>query len=753
MVIDNLDDLDLIIARYIPVRRGTILFTTRDSRIIGHPRYLPSESGVGIREMSDEEAFETFSRLLGGDGAATDRETSKLLLDSFEKLPLAIAQAAAYIRETRISLGKYLELFQECEQNQLELLSQALPDALAVVPIGSESPTARTVMMTWKITIDKIQRDSPLSFKLLQLMSFLDLAEISEELIKSASFLENESPVQFSKAVASLLSFALLYRLESSKYRLHRLVSFWMRVQMDLEADGEDNLISAMQLAYNGFPAMLMDDYSKCTQCLPHAIATLEHTGRKNLTVELRWDLQMVVGLALAAKADYATAMEWYKRALDGYEKTFGIDHPSTLSTVHYIGSVFDGQGEYGKALDWYQRALDGKEKTLGMNDHSTLNTVNNMATVFDSQGEYHKALEWYQRALDGREKTLGMDHPDTLDTVNNMALVFDNQGEYRKALEWYQRALDGKEKTLGMDHPSALDTVNNMAVVFHSQGEYRKALEWYQRALDGQEKILGMDHPSTLNTVLNMAVVFLSQGEYRKALEWYQRALDGYEKTFGLGHPNTLSTVHNMGLVFYEQGEYGKALGWYQRALDGSEKTLGMDHPNTLSTVNNVGLVFNKQGEYGKALEWYQRALDGKEKALGMDHPNTLETVDNMGSVFNKQGEYGKALEWYQRALDGREKTLGMDHPDTLETVDNMGSVFNEQGEYGKALEWYQRALDGKEKALGMDHPDSRHRPQHGLSFRQPTGVWQGTSMVPASPRWPSEETRREPPFGPPNC
>jgi tetratricopeptide (TPR) repeat protein len=362
MVIDNLDDLDLIIARYIPVRRGTILFTTRDSRIIGHHRYLSSESGVGIGEMSDQEAFETFSRLLGGDGVATDRETSKLLLDSFENLPLAIAQAAAYIRETRISLRKYLELFQECEQNQLELLSQALPDSLAVVPIESESRITRAVMTTWKITVDKIQRDSPLSFKLLQLMSFLDPAEISEELIRSASFLENESTVQFSKAVALLLSFALLYRLESSKYRLHRLVSFWMRVQMDLEPDGEDNLISAMQLAYNSFPARPMDDYSKCTQCLPHAIATLEHTGRKNLTVELRWDLQMVVGLALAAKADYATAMEWYERALDGYEKTLGIDHSSTLDTVHNMALVFDNQGEYGKALEWYQRALDGCE-------------------------------------------------------------------------------------------------------------------------------------------------------------------------------------------------------------------------------------------------------------------------------------------------------------------------------------------------------------------------------------------------------
>jgi tetratricopeptide (TPR) repeat protein len=145
---------------------------------------------------------------------------------------------------------------------------------------------------------------------------------------------------------------------------------------MDLELDGEENLILAMQLAYNNFLARPMDDYSKCTQCLPHAIATLEHTGRKNLTFRLRWDLQMVVGIALVAKADYATAMEWYERAFDSYGKTLGVDHPNTLGTVHHIDTVFDEQGEYGKPFEWYQRALDGCEKTLGMDHPDTLGTV-----------------------------------------------------------------------------------------------------------------------------------------------------------------------------------------------------------------------------------------------------------------------------------------------------------------------------------------------------------------------------------------
>ncbi|KAF3078608.1 hypothetical protein TWF102_003307, partial [Orbilia oligospora] len=63
--------------------------------------------------------------------------------------------------------------------------------------------------------------------------------------------------------------------------------------------------------------------------------------------------------------------MQWYKRALAGYEKTLGKDHPSTLSTIHNIAVVFDNQGKYDEAM--YKRALAGKEKVLGKDHPSTL--------------------------------------------------------------------------------------------------------------------------------------------------------------------------------------------------------------------------------------------------------------------------------------------------------------------------------------------------------------------------------------------
>ena len=182
------------------------------------------------------------------------------------------------------------------------------------------------------------------------------------------------------------------------------------------------------------------------------------------------------------------------------------------------LGFVYEAHGQYDSALQWYRRVLDGYEKTLGVDHLSTLNSVHDMASIFRKQGQYGKALEWYERVLAGEEKALGADHPDTLTTVHNMASIFDSQGQYGKALEWYERALAGREEALGVDHPSTLTTVHNMASIFDSQGQYGKALEWYERVLAGREKALGINHPLTQGTIYALVSLYKIMGQQEQA-------------------------------------------------------------------------------------------------------------------------------------------------------------------------------------------------------------------------------------------
>ena len=628
IVIDNMDDIELQSWQYIPVRHGEILFTTRDRRIIGHPGLVPAGAGIEVSRMSEEEAMATFCGIVGSEEPLLSPATGPLLT-LLDGLPLAIAQAATYIRTTHMPTANYLALFQKSEEHQQALLSEPLPAALG----NNENDLSRAVMTTWALTVQKIEQESPLSIKLLQIISFLDPDNLPSSFIEAALSAEVENHY---KQLAPLLNFGLLTCLESSNYRLHRLVGMWARVKMSSEVKHQciDQVIVLMSSC---FPSRSFHNVTKYMKMLPHALSILDHvaSGGSKFGSELLWELQGNVIDFLHRIGQRNLAMKYARLSLS-QEKVFEQDESKRYISRSRLGEIYRSMAEYAMAIHEYRQALDGQEMTLGRDHPSTLGTVNNMAGVFQDIGEYDKALSWYQRALDGMEMALGKDHPDTLATVNNTALVFQNKGEYDKALSWYQRALDGKEMALGKDHPDTLATVNNMALVFQNKGEYDKALSWYQRALDGMEMALGMGHPDTLATVNNMALVFQNKGEYDKALSWYQRALDGKEMALGKDHPSTLLTVNNMATVFRNKGEYDKALEWHQRALDGTEMALGKDHPSTLRTVNNMANVFQNKGEYDKALEWYQRALDGREKILGMGHPNTIATAKNIAILRN---------------------------------------------------------------------------------------------------------------------
>ena len=510
MVIDNFDEVDPHLEGYLPVQRGAILYTTRDGSIRGNLAYVAPGASVTIDSMTDAEGMDMFEKFLptsDGTVAPLSRADALDLLKHLGNLPLAIAQAAAYIRETGVEVSSYVKMFKECERNQQELLDDPLPSSSQ----ECKRPGSRAVMTTWAITLFNIQQKYPDSVRLLEFMSYISPDNIAKGLLRGLPFLKDESDVKFNKAFAPLLSFSLIYQLKYANFRLHRLVGLYIRRQMKSE-----DLLPLLQTLFDLLGDAFPEDIEFVTQYLhlaAHTSAALGHTPDGYQYRPSGIALLHKFGTFMSTSGDYDGGLVWLQRALDGGEMALGEDHPNTLSTVNNMANTYNSQGDYGKALVWYQRALDGREKALGKDHPDTLATVNNMANTYNSQGDYGKALVWFQRALDGWEKALGKDHHDTLTAVNNMASTYDSQGDYGKALVWFQRALDGIEKALGKDHPDTLTTVNNMASTYDSQGEYGKALVWYQRALHGREKALGKDHPDTLATAKNMSNTYIKQG------------------------------------------------------------------------------------------------------------------------------------------------------------------------------------------------------------------------------------------------
>ena len=441
MVVDNLDDTRLNF-EHLPRLRGAILFTSRDGRIRGDADWGVSVgAAVEVLQMSTSEAVQMCENM-GLEEASQDNTSAPEyaalgeLLDLLGYLPLAIAQAAAYIRQTGrrgIRISEYVGLFKASADIQERLLAKPQKSGLP----GSERDT-RVIMRTWRITIDRMKTENPVAVDMLRFMSALNPDDIPLELLHAYRPFSEHDRLVMAESIGVLVAFSLISELKldhSDSYRLHRLISFSTRRQMN-SGQGAVDLDEVAAAVLASIPNDQKGDLLKCARMVLHAVAVEGQMQDNNVLSEARFRLQ------------------------------------------HSVASIMNDQGEYDNALEWYQRALEGKEKALGKDHPSTLSTVNNMAVVFHSMGEYGKALEGYQRALEGKEKALGKDHTSSLDTVYNLAHLYvqrDHEGDLLNAADGYQRVFDGYTKIFGSGHSKTCDAshwLNRVRALLKDQGK-----------------------------------------------------------------------------------------------------------------------------------------------------------------------------------------------------------------------------------------------------------------------------------------
>ena len=427
---------------------GSVLITSR-SREAAFELVGEDENILKVEPMSEGYTLALFRKKLEGE----DHEDEVLkLLRNLDYMPLAISQAAAYIRQRalRMTVSKYLKDFHRSEKDRASLLNNVVRDR------RRDGKASNSVLGTWQISFEYIRSDRPSAARLLSLMSFFDRQGIPEELITSR-YEEDDSVVDFEEDIEVLRSFSLVaLGIKNDAFEMHRLVQFatrkWLEQRHELER-WKEKYIAIME---DAFPPGTYANWNRCQILFPHAELALEY--------------QPINESFLQPWAAVLSNAAWYAAE----------------------------QGNYNDAEQMDRRALDSKEKVLGKEHPDTLTSVGNLASVLQYQGKYEEAEQMNRRVLDGREKVLGKEHPDTLTSVGNLASVLQFQGKYEEAEQIDRRALDGREKVLGKEHPDTLTSVYCLAYLLHQQQRYQMARPLYERALVGYRKVFRSHYPTT---------------------------------------------------------------------------------------------------------------------------------------------------------------------------------------------------------------------------------------------------------------
>jgi tetratricopeptide (TPR) repeat protein len=282
---------------------------------------------------------------------------AQVLARRMDGLPLALATAGAYLRQSPISFADYLRSYEQ-KWNILQRVARELPEY-----------RERTLYTTWDLSFAQIKRQDPRAASLLTFLAYFDNQEVWYELLAAGQDRERPSWFEelvsdrliFEGAMRTLVDFCLVeVHVETGSYGLHTCVHDWTLDALNRPIDH-----SQYALAFNSVVSIVSGiDFDSISTVMnrrrlaTHAIR-LDHDRFQTLLREDGWTLHIYSDLEtlaffLQAQNKFENAKRMYLRALAGYEKTLEPDHPAKLRVVQNLGLLYHGRGQIKKAEEMW---------------------------------------------------------------------------------------------------------------------------------------------------------------------------------------------------------------------------------------------------------------------------------------------------------------------------------------------------------------------------------------------------------------
>ncbi|KAF2473130.1 TPR-like protein [Lindgomyces ingoldianus] len=757
LVLDNVDNADFLLKpqttskeglegclgskskrpliRYLPRNEnGSVLITTRSRDMA--LKLVEENNLITVEPMDRGQALGLLEKKLGDQ---MDNDRAAELGAALEYMPLAIVQAAAYIKERalRCSVQQYIEKLKQGDKAKTSLLNYDGGH------LRRDWEAENSILLTWQISFDYIHATKRSAADLLSLMSFFDRQRIPEILLRSRngtatrdessradgeknegtdsedSMSEASVHDRFEDDILTLRNYSFIsLTADTTTFEMHSLVQLATRKW--LEGQGQLKRWRQQYITHlcREFPTGNYKNWTQCQALFPHAKLALvqkpegeeslkewalligsasdaEKMSIKSMKVRRRLlgteqgeTLNSMTMVALACKLGgrLEKAEELEVQVMETRKRVLREEHPDTLTSMANLASTYRNQGRLKEAEELEVQVMEISLKVLGEEHPSTLTGMANLASTYRDQGRWKEAEELQAKELEVCSRVLGEEHPDTLISMASLASTYRNQGRWKKAEELEVQVMGTIKRVLGEEHPHTLTSMANLALTYRNQGRWKEAEALGLQVMEVGKRVLGEEHPSTLTSVANLASTYRNQGRWKEAEELDVQVVETNLRVLGEEHPSTLISIANLASTFWDQGRWKEAEELQTKGLEICLRVLVGEHPDTLTSMANLALTYKSQGGWKKAEELEVQVMDTRKRVLGEEHPYTLTSMANLASTYRNQG-----------------RVLGEEHPDTLTSMANLALTLRTQDRTNEAIFLIEKCSQMRKYVLGL--------------------------------------------------
>lgn len=529
LILDNVKD-EADVEDVIPRTGGHVLLTSQRARWNVLDAVI-----VQVDVLTEDEAV----ALLQKRAPRGSESDLRRLAEALMRIPLALEQASAAMKSSRMSVEAYLDRLRDSAP---ELLRR-----------GAPPDYEKTLIKTWRIALDDMEQAAghraPGALELLSLCAFLAPDNIPLRAFeKHANVLPEPVTTTVAKPLARTDAVALLADYSHLRWQddgtvtadsvsLHRSVQYFVRERLD-EAGRLKWGTAAVDVVLAAFPEDPSDvsNWESCEVLLPHAQTALQRGAELGLPPLNRARLFDRLGVFQQSRAQFSEADDAFKAALEMLDVADREQRATAATIGTHLGGLLAELGDFDAAYEHHRHALAVHEEICGEESREAAEDRLNLGMVLIERDDLAAAGDQLKKALQARINLYGPNDPAVIGCLNSLIALSFRLGNLLDARRYLQRVLAARAALGQRDHPEAVWFRFLEDHLFGDQAE-QTAFSRLDEVITVAERAYSEDHPELAAIRQWLADDFLQAADIDHAEENYRRALEIDERAYGADH------------------------------------------------------------------------------------------------------------------------------------------------------------------------------------------------------------------------
>ncbi|OMJ87656.1 hypothetical protein SteCoe_10582 [Stentor coeruleus] len=451
---------------FIPQGRGVILTTSRN------PCWDLSITLQGFCRKESLELMKNITRL-------KLNKAAEILAEEMGDLPLAVCQAACYMKQTKSDFDEYLTMYKNRVSGVFE------PTIIS----------GNSLISSWKLSLEQISEESETCRLWIECLSYLSPSRIPDSLSKSIfeKIEHKDNLIKYKKHLKLALDYSLIEVDDNKNINMHKLVQNFIRKLNYQDSQCIDVLIEVFLEMFT-----MEHEIEFIKNIVDHLAFFVTNIKTDNPQIGELYSRLGIYYLEVLKNIEIAS--NYIHLALKSKVEKYGKTSLEAASMYNNLGNVFFEQNDLKQAIFYYRKALNIKKRILDPNALEVAYSYNNLGICFFQQSNMPEAVNYILKAMEIMKSYLGEDDVMITTTYMNLGMAYDEMGQYDKAEKYLQQAMDVRILKLPQKHPDIADCLLNLGILHSKTNNMKSALRETKKAYLMLEETLGNDNPTTKN-------------------------------------------------------------------------------------------------------------------------------------------------------------------------------------------------------------------------------------------------------------